>query len=83
MKESCLGVNPAGSESYFDKCAVHQMVSELQKQHPEWRNADYVRHLRTVKVRGRYLVFKDRTLRKWVSDIIKGNPGRPRKKTFQ
>ena len=82
MKESCLGVNPPGSESYWDRCAAHQIVSDLQKQHPEWRNADYVKHLRSVKVNGRYLPFGDRALKTWVSEIVKGKKGRPRKKTF-
>jgi hypothetical protein len=77
MKESCLGVNPAGSESYFDRCAVHQMVSDLQKQHPDWINQDYVRHIQSVKVNGRYLPFEYRTIKDWVSEIIPTRRGRP------
>lgn len=78
MKESCLGVNPAGSESYFDRCAVHKVVHELQQQHPDWRNEDYLSHIRSVKVNGRVLPFEDRTLKKWIAEIVTSKSGRPR-----
>ena len=78
MKESCLGVNPADSESYFDRCAVHQMVSDLQKLHPKWPNEDYVKHLQSFKVNGRILPFEPRTIEKWVSEIVPSKKGRPR-----
>ena len=54
MKESCLGVNPADSESYFDRCAVHQMVSDLQKLHPKWPNEDYVNTFKALKSTGEF-----------------------------
>ena len=81
IKESCLNANPDGSISYWDRCAVHQMVSELQKQHPEWRNEDYVKYLETVKVRGGGLMYGYRTLKRWVSEIVPSKRGRPRGRT--
>ena len=78
MSESCLKTNPAGSESYFDRTAVHQMVSDLQQRHPDWRNEDYLSHIRGVKVRGRSLPFEDRTLQKWIAEIVPSKRGRTR-----
>lgn len=78
MKDSCLFTDPAGSGSYWDRCAVHKKIAELQKQHPEWRNEDYLNHFRSVKVRGRELPFEDRTVKEWISEIVPSKKGRPR-----
>jgi hypothetical protein len=77
-KESCLYTNPSGSESYFDRCAVHRIVSNLQRQYPEWRNEDYLKYLRSVKVNRRNLPFEDKTIKAWISEIVPSKRGRPR-----
>lgn len=76
IKESCLGVNPAGSVSYWDRCKVHEIVSDLQQKHPEWRKEDYVNYLKNMNIK-ELTSFTDRTFGKWVSEIVNSKRGRP------
>jgi hypothetical protein len=73
-RKSCLGVNPPGSISYFDRCKVHQIVSDQMKKHPEWINKDFVRYLKKADVNQ----YSDTTFQKWVSEVKVSKKGRPR-----
>lgn len=63
-------------QSYYDRCYVHQIASELDEQHPEWTTRQIYEDPRTQEIAKHY---SERTVLDWIREVIKRPRGRPRK----